>query len=81
MSIFNPEFRETPELNREAREFSKKTEAQLMKRIEDGHESFPDTIGCPNPSCQHPLKVSVGEVAVEILCNNCGFAKTYQKKD
>lgn len=54
MSVFNPEFREERESFFEAKHFSPDFEKRLLTALDQGKETFPDIVLCPNKSCGCP---------------------------
>lgn len=81
MSVFNPELREYRESNFEANRFSPDTQRKLLKALDDGRESFPDIVQCPNPSCGNPLKVEMKVDSIFVYCTNCGWQNILQRRD
>ncbi|MEK7620334.1 MAG: hypothetical protein AAB413_03810 [Patescibacteria group bacterium] len=73
MSVFNPELREERESFFEAKHFSPDFEKRLLKALDQGKETFPDIVLCPNKSCGCPLKVQFLEDAVRAWCPQCGW--------
>lgn len=79
MSIFNPEMKEFSESGFEAAMFSPDTEKKLLQALQDGKESFPDLVQCPNHTCGNPLKITIQEHGIRVYCVNCGFERIVQK--
>lgn len=72
MSVFNPEMKEFSESGFEAKKFSPDTE-RLLKALNDGKETFPDLIECPNKQCGNPLRVERHGDSFRVYCTNCGW--------
>jgi len=83
MDMLAPEQRERTELYREKREFSPIMEKQIVDRLAQGQETFPDIITCPTKSCRNPLTVKNEKEYLDLACGNCGWTKRIykQKKD
>ena len=80
MSIFNPELKE----DREGflkRHFSPDFEKRLLTALDQGKETFPDIVLCPNKTCACPLKVQFLEDAVRAWCVSCGWEQSMKRSN
>lgn len=76
----NPEYdRERKESYFEKRRLSENMERDLLRALEIGRDSVPDTISCPNKSCRSPLQVRFLEDRVELACPNCEFRQILKR--
>jgi hypothetical protein len=71
----DPESREQFESFYEKRRYSDSVERAVLRRLQSGHENFPDPVACPVSTCRTPLQIAVTSVAINLLCPNCGWHK------
>ncbi len=75
MDIFAPENRESIEKYRESRVYSSEIEKQILDRISEGLERFPDIMFCPHKNCRNTLKIELLSDFIRVYCNTCGWEK------
>jgi predicted nucleic acid-binding Zn ribbon protein len=76
----DPEVREHREIRYEKNKFSREKEKKLLKILDEGKETFPDIIQCPNQKCGNVLTVQKLSDSILLMCKNCGWESVLKRE-